>query len=36
MIKKCFFFVVGYGMRFLLIIKIIFKEMLFIVDKFLI
>lgn len=33
MIKKVVVFVVGWGIRFLLIIKVVLKEMLLIIDK---
>lgn len=36
MIKKCLFLVVGYGIWFLLVIKLMFKEMMFVVNKLLI
>lgn len=36
MIKKCFFLVVGYGICFFFVIKVMFKEMLLVVNKLLI
>lgn len=36
MIRKCLFFVVGYGICFLFVIKVMFKEILLIVNKLLV